>query len=185
MTRRIIAVASLAGYIATIFAANWLITAFGVVDVVPGPWLLLAPAGVYAVGAALVLRDMAHETAGLLWVLAAIAVGIALSALVASPGLVVASAAAFGLSELLDLAVYTPLRDRGWTVAALASSAVGLVVDSVVFLWLAFGSLAFLPGQVVGKAIAVVVAVAIGVTIRSRRPGRTGRPRKAPADVDA
>ncbi len=168
MVRRFIAAASLAGYIATIFAANWLITAYGVVDVAPGPWVLMAPAGVYAVGAALVLRDLAHETAGIRWVLVAIAVGIALSALVASPGLVLASAAAFGLSELLDLAVYTPLRDRGWTVAALLSSAVGLVVDSVVFLWLAFHSLAFLPGQVVGKAIAVLVAVAVGALIRRR-----------------
>lgn len=166
MTRRIIAVLSLAGYIATIFAANWLITRFGVVDVAPGPWVLMAPAGVYAVGAALVLRDLAHETAGVWWVLAAIAAGIALSALVASPGLVLASAAAFGLSELLDLGVYTPLRDRGWTLAALVSSAVGLVVDSVVFLWLAFHSLAFLPGQVVGKSVAVVIAVALGVLIR-------------------
>lgn len=168
MTRRVIAAASLAGYIATIFAANWLITRFGVVDVAPGPWVLMAPAGVYAVGAALVLRDLAHETAGLWWVLAAIAVGIALSALVASPGLVLASAVAFGLSELLDLAVYTPLRDRGWTLAALVSSAVGLVVDSVVFLWLAFHSLAFLPGQVVGKAIAVVIAVGVGALLRAR-----------------
>lgn len=168
MTRRIIAVLSLAGYIATIFAANWLITAFGIVDVAPGPWALLAPAGVYAVGAALVLRDLAHETAGVRWVLAAIAAGIALSALVASPGLVLASAVAFGLSELLDLAVYTPLRGRGWTLAALTSSAVGLVVDSVVFLCLAFGSLAFLPGQVIGKAVAVVIAVGVGAVLRRR-----------------
>lgn len=164
--RRTIAAASLAGYIATIFAANWLITRYGVVDVAPGPWHLMAPAGVYAVGAALVLRDLAHDTAGVRWVLAAIAAGIALSALVASPGLIVASAVAFGLSELLDLAVYTPLRDHGWTLAALASSAVGLVVDSVVFLWLAFGSLTFLPGQVTGKAVAVVAAVVVGALIR-------------------
>lgn len=164
--RRTIATTSLTGYIVTIFAANWLITRYGVVDVAPGPWLLVAPAGVYAVGVALVLRDLAHDTAGIRWVLAAIAAGIALSALVASPGLVLASAVAFGLSELLDLAVYTPLREHGWTLAALASSAVGLVVDSVVFLWLAFHSLAFLPGQIVGKTVAVLVAVAVGTLIR-------------------
>ncbi len=166
-TRRAIAVTSLAGYGATIFAANWLITTYGVVDVAPGPWSLFAPAGVYAVGAALVLRDLAHDTAGVWWVLAAIAAGVALSAAVASPGLVFASAAAFGLSELLDLAVYTPLRDHGWTVAAVVSSAVGLVVDSLVFLWLAFGSLAFIPGQIVGKSVAVLIAVAVGAGIRS------------------
>jgi queuosine precursor transporter len=36
--------------------------------------------------------------------------------------------------------------------AVTLSNTVGLLVDSVLFLWLAFGSLAFLPGQLVGKA---------------------------------
>ena len=43
-------------------------------------------------------------------------------------------------------------RDARLVAAVVASSAVGLVVDSIVFLWLAFGSLDFLAGQVVGKA---------------------------------
>ena len=34
-----------------------------------------------------------------------------------------------------------------------------VVVDSAVFLYLAFGSLAYLPGQVVGKAWAVLLSV--------------------------
>jgi queuosine precursor transporter len=41
----------------------------------------------------------------------------------------------------------------------LASSLVGLVVDSVIFLELAFGSLQYLPGQVVGKAWMVLLAL--------------------------
>jgi uncharacterized PurR-regulated membrane protein YhhQ (DUF165 family) len=165
-TRRILTAISLAAYALTVVVANWLVTTFGIVDIAPGPWLLMVPAGVYAIGAALVLRDVAHELAGVWWVLAAIGVGVGLSVLVAPPSLVVASAVAFGVSELLDLAVYTPLRQRGWTLAALISSAAGLVVDSVVFLWLAFGSLAFLPGQLVGKALAVVLAVAVATTLR-------------------
>ena len=63
----------------------------------------------------------------------------------------VASATAFLVSELLDFAVYTPLRERNWPLAVAASNAVGLVCDSVLFLWLAFGNFDFLRGQIVGK----------------------------------
>ena len=40
-----------------------------------------------------------------------------------------------------------------------ASSLAGLVVDSMVFLWLAFGSLDFLAGQIVGKAWMVLLSI--------------------------
>jgi uncharacterized PurR-regulated membrane protein YhhQ (DUF165 family) len=73
--------------------------------------------------------------------------------------LVLASATAFLLSETADLAVYTPLQKRGLTLAVAASGAVGLVVDSVVFLFLAFGSLDFLVGQIIGKAWMVLLAL--------------------------
>ena len=50
---------------------------------------------------------------------------------------------------------------------------VGLVVDSIVFLWLAFGSLEFLAGQVVGKAWMVLLSIPFVVWLR-RRDERTG-----------
>src|SRR5499426_125506 len=74
----------------------------------------------------------------------AILAGAAISAGLAPPSLVIASAAAFLLSEFADFAVYTPLARRRLVAAVIASSVVGLVVDSIVFLWLAFGSLEFL-----------------------------------------
>lgn len=52
------------------------------------------------------------------------------------------------MSELADFAIYTPLQWRGLVRAVLASAVARLVVDSLVFLLLAFGSLEFLPGQV-------------------------------------
>lgn len=146
-----------AGYVATIFAANWAIETFGLVPVGFG---LVAPAGVYFAGLAFTLRDLLQDALGKVWVLVAIAVGAAASAVV-SPTFAFASATAFLFSELCDFAVYTPLRSRGWTVAVLASNAVGIVIDSVLFLWIAFGSLALLPGQLVGKAWATLAAVAI------------------------
>jgi uncharacterized PurR-regulated membrane protein YhhQ (DUF165 family) len=51
------------------------------------------------------------------------------------------------------------LQRRGLMRAVMASSVVGLVVDSIVFLTIAFGSLAFLPGQIVGKAWAVLISI--------------------------
>ena len=149
-------------YLGTIVAANWAITEFGVIPVGFG---LLAPAGVLFAGLAFTLRDLLHETGGRWAVLAAIAAGAGLSFAVASPALAAASAAAFGLSEALDWAVYEPLRRRRWLTAVAVSNVIGLVVDSVLFLWLAFGSLAFLPGQIVGKGwvtLAAIVLLAVG-----------------------
>jgi uncharacterized PurR-regulated membrane protein YhhQ (DUF165 family) len=89
----------------------------------------------------------------------------------ADPGLALASAAAFGVAESMDFAVYEPLRERGLAVAMLASNAVGLLADSLIFLWLAFGSLEFLPGQLLGKTWMTLAAVAVIAVIRRRRAG--------------
>ena len=163
MTRRILV---LAAYIATIPAANWAVTEFGVQPVGFG---YLAPAGVYFVGLALVLRDMAREAAGRAAVLAAIAVGAALSWWLADPALAFASTAAFAVAETMDFAVYEPLRQRGLLVAMLASNAVGLIADSLIFLWLAFRSFEYLPGQLLGKTWMTLAAVAVIALIQWRR----------------
>ncbi len=70
--------------------------------------------------------------------------------------------------ELADLGVYTPLQRRRLLLAVIASSVVGLIVDSVIFLQLAFGSLDFLPGQVIGKGWMVLLAIPIIVWLRQR-----------------
>ncbi|MBV9249150.1 MAG: VUT family protein [Acetobacteraceae bacterium] len=163
-------------FLASIPLANWMIGHVGTVCVPQGPCLvpvapgLLAPSGVLTVGAALVLRDVVQRCLGLAWGLLAIAIGAVLSALVAPTALVLASAAAFALSELADFAVYTPLQRRRLVTAVVASSLVGLVVDSIVFLSLAFGSLEFLPGQVAGKLWAVLVAVPLVRLLRRVAP---------------
>lgn len=160
-------------------AANWLIGHAGTVCLPGGPCLipvapgLMAPSGVLMIGLALVLRDLVQRRLGLGFAFAAIAAGTALSALLAPPALVFASAAAFLISETADLAVYTPLQRRGLVLAVLASSIAGLVVDSVVFLALAFGSLAYLPGQVLGKAWMVLAALPLIHWLR-RRDARLG-----------
>ena len=103
----------------------------------------------------------------------AILFGTGISALLAPPALVIASGVAFLLSEFADLAVYTPLARRRLVAAVVASSVSGLVVDSIVFLWLAFGSLEFLPGQVVGKGWMVLLSIPFVAWLR-RRDERLG-----------
>lgn len=156
---------TLAAYIATIPAANLLITHLGPVPVGFGQ---MAPAGVFMAGLALVLRDLLSEYARWQTIAGAIAAGAVLSYLVASPALAVASAAAFGVAELADWAVYRRLRARGLLTAVWVSNAVGLVVDSVLFLHLAFGSLDYLPGQVVAKVEMTALAVLALWALRRR-----------------
>jgi uncharacterized PurR-regulated membrane protein YhhQ (DUF165 family) len=164
----------LAGYAASIPAANVLIGHVGTACAPGGPCVIpvapgvMAPSGVVMVGLALVLRDLVQRRLGKLWSLAAILVGAAVSAALAPRDLVIASAAAFLLSELADFAVYTPLQRRGLVRAVLASGLVGLVVDSVIFLSLAFGSLAFLEGQIIGKAWMVMLSLPLIHWLRER-----------------
>jgi uncharacterized PurR-regulated membrane protein YhhQ (DUF165 family) len=158
----------------TIPVANWMIYNVGTVCTRDGPCLipvapgLMAPSGVLMVGIALVLRDLVQRRLGLGAAVAAILIGAGLSGLVAPLSLVTASATAFLISEFADLAVYTPLQERRFIAAVIASSMVGLVVDSIVFLWLAFGSLDFLVGQVVGKAWMVLLSVPFIMYLRRR-----------------
>jgi queuosine precursor transporter len=163
----------------TIPAANWLIGNVGTACVPHGPCLLpvapglMAPSGVTMVGIALVLRDLLQRRLGTAISALAVLVGSGMSALLAPASLVVASATAFFLSEFVDLAVYTPLSRRRLVAAVIASSCAGLVVDSIVFLWLAFGSLDFLAGQVVGKAWMVLLSIPLVAWLR-RRDQRLG-----------
>ncbi len=158
----------------TIPAANWMIGHVGAVCAAPGPCLvpvgfgLMAPSGVLMIGLAFVLRDLVQRRLGASWAVAAILAGAGLSALLAPPALVLASAAAFLVSELIDFAIYTPLQRRGLVLAVAASSFAGLVVDSALFLHLAFGSLDFLAGQIVGKSWMVLLSLPIVVWLRRR-----------------
>lgn len=169
---------ALAGFGLTIPAANWLIGHVGTVCIPEGPCLipigfgLMAPSGVMMIGLALVLRDAVHSTLGWRWAALAVVVGAILSGLVAPPSLALASGCAFLFSELADQFVYAPLRLKHLPLAVIASGAVGAIVDSAMFLWLAFGSLDHLAGQVVGKAYAVAL-VAILFQIRRMAVSQT------------
>jgi hypothetical protein len=132
---------------------------------------LKAPAGVYAAGLALTLRDVVQRTLSRHVTIACILISASLSVWI-SPAFALASGAAFLVSELADMAVFTPLERRSFLGAVVLSNTVGLLVDSTLFLLLAFGSLDLLWGQVLGKGEMTLLAVPVLLVLRQRIPAR-------------
>lgn len=154
-------------YLASVAAAAYAIVHIGQPAAFPGgPHTLpvwpgiAAPSGVYIVGITLVIRDLLQHRVSKLAMLGLIIVGAILAAIF-SPAVAVASCAAFAISESIDYGVFAITEPRVGTYAAIGlSNAVSLVVDSVAFLAIAFGSLAFVEGQVLGKTWATLAAIA-------------------------
>lgn len=158
-------------FVALVWFANWLTARYGFIHVAGFGFT----AGTIAAGLTFGVRDALHDAGGRWKVLAAIVAGAALSYFVA-PSLALASGVAFLLSELADLAVYSPLRERRWMVAVVASNLVGALVDTVVFLGLAFGWSALtgdaVMGQMFGKALMVLPSLVLVRWVRGE--GRQG-----------
>ena len=173
--RRMAGLAFLFLYVMTIPFGNWIVMNVGLVcpragdpclvPVLPGMW---APSGVLVAGLALVLRDAVQSYLGAKAAFVSILLGEALSGLLSPVSLVVASAVAFLFSETADLVVYTPLRRRSAPLAVLLSGVAGAMADSALFLSLAFGSLEFFWGQVVGKLWMSVFAAGALFLLRQR-----------------
>lgn len=158
-------------YIGSVVLANWLVTRYGLISVGFG---LVAPAGTFAVGGVIMTRDLLQDAAGRLVILAAIVTGAALSWAVSSHQIAVASGVTFLLAELLEFAVYTPLRRRaGWGtgewagVVALAN-VTGALADTLLFLHLAGFPVTWgtVGGQMAGKAYVTAAVVLAGMAIR-------------------
>jgi queuosine precursor transporter len=166
-----------AAYLALAILANWLAAAY----TVRVPFTdLLAPAGVFAIGGILVLRDWLQQLAGLLPTMALVYVAGLVSWAVAEAAgwtslqrIALASVLAFTVSETAEALVFTPLRNRSLTLGVLASGIAGTALDSWLFLTIAFGSLAFFRGQFVGKGEMVLLGAALTATRRAVLPVAT------------
>lgn len=163
MTRR--AVLAAVTYVAVIVAANWLTDTFGLVTFLG----ITVTAGTYAAAAALIARDWVQVTAGRAAVVALIVVGAALSYLTSTPALALASGLAFLVSELVDTAVFTPLRKRSLALAVIVSSLAAAPVDTVLFL-----NIAGFPvtRETVAAQVVVKTAMAgvVALVLARRRP---------------
>lgn len=162
--RRLTIAAAAVAFVATVWLANYLVDTYGPIRV--WPTSLYAPAGVYMVGLAFLLRDTVQRLAGQTLALACVAVGTVASLLV-SERLAVASAVAFAASELVGLVVFAITQRRSLAAAVTASQVAAAALDSYVFLTIAFGSLAFFEGQFVAKL--TVVALAAPFVLGARR----------------
>lgn len=161
-------------YAGLIVAANWAIKRYGFVPVGFG---LVAPAGTYFAGAVFVARDAVQLTLGRWWALVAIAAGAGLS-FVTSPSLALASGTAFAVGELTDWAIFTPLRRRHLVAGYLVGNVWGLLVDTWLFLWLAFSSIAHWQGTALGKFWMTAAALPVVWVLRRRL---SPRPELVPA----
>lgn len=173
--RRLAASVTALSYVSTVVVANWSLSHIGQPHpfgphTLPVGFGLDAPSGVLFVTLALVLRDLVQWLIGgraLLLMLALITLGALLTYAVGEPSLAVASALAFLFSELADFVLFSALMPR-WARAVFVAGIVGALVDSVIFLWIAFGSLDFLPGQWLGKCYGIALA-ALLIAARRRR----------------
>jgi hypothetical protein len=173
-THRHVGAAVAALLLGSVIAANWLTTRYGFINVGFGQQ---ATAGTLAAGFALALRDATQDLLGNRRMLAVVALGATLSYLVADPFIALASTSAFIVAELLNFAVYTPMRKRSklggrrWAAAVTTSSAAGALADTVIFIGIAFGWTAILPalaGQLIGKAWATVLYLALGKAVSTQ-----------------
>jgi hypothetical protein len=168
-------------FVASVVLANYLTTRYGLVGVGFG---LAATAGTFAIGGAIMTRDLLQDALGRWVVLLAILVGAALSFVLASPRIAAASAVTFLIAETVEFAVYTPLRSKvrfggsRWSAVVVAANVTGALFDTLIFLRLAGFPVtpAGVAGQMVGKGwvtLAVILLVMAGracaVPVRSRR----------------
>jgi queuosine precursor transporter len=150
-------------FLAQIPVANWLIQNVGTVCVPQGPCLvpvgfgLMAPSGAILIGMALALRDALHERVGRWTLLALVCAGAAISGAFSPAQLAIASATAFLVSELFDTVAYARIRPYSRAMAILWSGLLGAAVDSVLFSWVAFGSVKWSAGLLLAKIYASVM----------------------------
>lgn len=166
--RWVVGIIAALAVLSSLLLANWVTTDYGFIPVGFG---FEATAGTIFAGVMLASRDAVQDALGRVAVVGMIVLGTAISFFIAAPEIAIASALAFGLAELFDFAVYSPIReksklgDRRWAVAVVLSNIVGAFTDTVVFLGVAFGAAAILPalpGQMVGKLWATLAYLLIG-----------------------
>lgn len=161
--------------------ANWLASRY----VWPVGFGYVAPAGVFAIGWILVVRDWLQQISSVRYTLALVPIGGGLSWLIGDLAgwtslqrIAVASFLAFCISESVEAAVFTPLRKRSLTFGVLLSGTVGNALDSFVFIWIAWAAIRFpgathgglFEGNFIGKIEMVALGTALTAARRLRFP---------------
>lgn len=134
--------AALAAMIAVVTASNILVQFPVNADVGPlhlGDFLTW---GAFTYPFAFLVSDLTNRfdgpTRARMVVIAGFAVALCLSALLSTPRIAIASATAFLVGQLLDIAVFSRLRNRFWLVPPLSASLIGSLLDTGLFFSIAF-----------------------------------------------
>jgi uncharacterized PurR-regulated membrane protein YhhQ (DUF165 family) len=161
-------------YVGLVILANWLASAY----VVHVPLTnYMAPAGVFCIGAVLVLRDWIQQLRGLYWTMPLVyAAGLVswavgdLAGWTSLEKIAIASVVAFTVSETVEAIVFTPIRKRNLSLGVALSGTIGNAIDSYLFLVIAFGSLGFFWGQFWGKSEMIVLGTVLTMMRRRLAP---------------
>lgn len=149
-------------YLSSILLANVIVNTFGIVTVLG----LTFPAGAPLIGMTFTLRDMVQRRWGKLhcwwWMLAA-----SLITVLFNPTLAYASFAAFLVAEGIDWVIYTAV-PGSFVKRVLLSNLVGLPMDSIVFVALAFG---WIWPAIIGQTLVKLVfgAGLVGLAVLRRK----------------
>lgn len=137
-------IAAIAAMVAVVAASNFLVqfpvqARLGPVDLAD-----LLTWGAFTYPLAFLVTDLTNRHFGpqgaRLVVVIGFVMAVALSVLLASPRIAIASGSAFLIAQLLDVAIFDRLRASAWWRAPLISSVAGSVIDTLIFFSLAFAA---------------------------------------------
>ncbi|MFC2170712.1 VUT family protein [Calditrichota bacterium] len=158
-------------YILLIIAANILASLW----IVPLPFNLSVPAGVFLFAPIFTMRDRIQVDRGVRWIyglillagvlswLTGLATGSSLLSKISIAGFI-----AFLLSETLDTIIFTIFR-KSFTIRALASNFVSALLDSALFIWIAFG---WNTGTVLGLWILKIIIAGLVIPVLKPRESK-------------
>lgn len=139
-------------YVAMVVVANWTVALWGPSVAVLNAFLLIGPV--------MTIRDVLHKAWGAnvrsrMFVLIGFASLISWALNPASGRIAFGSFLAFAASEAIDYLIYVGLQQHQFLVRSNWSNIGGAIVDSVVFMGVAFG--VFIPEVFIGQIVAKIV----------------------------
>lgn len=135
-------IAAVAAMVAVVTASNILVQFPVVADLGPIHLGDILTWGAFTYPLAFLVSDLTNRTDGparaRAVVLAGFAVALCLSAYLSTPRIAIASATAFLAGQLLDITVFSRLRNRYWLIPPLSASLIGSALDTAIFFSIAF-----------------------------------------------
>ena len=143
--------AAIAAMIAVVTASNILVQYPVQADLGPIHLGDLLTWGAFTYPFAFLVTDLTNRYEGAararLVVVVGFVLALGLSAVLSTPRIAIASATAFLVGQLLDISVFSRLRNRVWFLPPLAASLFGSLLDTLIFFTIAFApALGFIDG---------------------------------------